>query len=131
MPKKVTERSRGSREVKNIPKVRKVAKTGAERIREYRARIIALENASAAGHATNVEDMAIQTASQQKLEDNQVAMRENQRSLLYEALSRQSSQAEQEAGLTTLRRHSKTAKTPAERARAYRERKKFSRINKS
>lgn len=105
--------------------------------------------------------MAIQTKSQQYLDDLQVDMRQNQRSLLYEALTRQSSQIEQVAGddhrqfvdqvdvhqhnlplfseapstsimqmqsstekVSKLRRHSKTAKTPAERARAYRERKK-------
>lgn len=48
---KGTQRSRGSREVKKVPKVRKVAKIKAYRIREYRTRKRALENAASAGLA--------------------------------------------------------------------------------
>ncbi|GBP91230.1 hypothetical protein EVAR_60680_1 [Eumeta japonica] len=161
MPKKVTERPRRSRGVKNVLKVRKVAKTGAQRIREYRARIRALENAAVARSAPTVEGIAAQIAPQQNLEDSGVDMCQNHHSLLYKALSRQRSRDEQEVRdnhqqfidqvdvhqqhlllhsgvpststkqtqnstqkITVIRRHSKIAKTPAERSRAYRERKK-------
>ncbi|CAH2057153.1 unnamed protein product, partial [Iphiclides podalirius] len=56
MQSNLTEPSRESREVKDVPKMRKVPKTGAERIREYRARIRA-QNATIPGPAKNVEAM--------------------------------------------------------------------------
>lgn len=68
--------------------MKKVAKTGAERIRAYRARIIANENAAAARSANNFEGMDYQKVSQQNLDD------ENKHSLHHEALSRQSTQDE-------------------------------------
>lgn len=152
MPKKSDETPRGSREGKMVPKVKKVAKTGAERSREYRARVKALENAVIAGSVTSGQNDAFQ----HMLGDNLSDMRP--RSLLYEALSRQSRQGTQETednyrqfvvqvdvhqqdlsaeapstsamhmppstdNMSTVSRKSKKAKTSAERVRAHRQRK--------
>lgn len=145
MQRKEIERS------KKVPKVKKVPKTGAERIRTYRERIRALEKASAA--ASNL--IPGQTSTQEKSDEDQA---QNQRSLLFEALSRQNKQESQDnhrklvvqvdlhqnppflsvtpststaemesddtQNVAKLRRHRKIAKTPAERARDYRKRKK-------
>lgn len=109
--------------------MKKVAKTGAQRIREYRARIIAYEKAVAARSVTNVE--AVQTESQQNIDYNLVDKDEDQHLLLYESLLRQNILQEdvpllpespptntmqmQSSAQTqsSLRKHSEIAKTPA------------------
>ncbi|XP_053960675.1 uncharacterized protein LOC128864930 isoform X2 [Anastrepha ludens] len=121
MPKKSENQPRGSQDGKTTPKVKKVAKTGAQRSREYRARVNALENAVIAGSVTCVESDALQPASQHNVAADSIAMRP--RSLLYEALSRQSSQ-DTHQNIPTVRKKSKTPKTSTERSRACRERRK-------
>ncbi|KAL3271205.1 hypothetical protein HHI36_021701 [Cryptolaemus montrouzieri] len=122
VPNKVTKRSRSNQKVNNAPKEKKVPKTGAERIREYRARILAEEKELAATRSANYD-------SQQNLEDNQVGMHDNQISLLLGAFRRQSNSpsllnASSTSTMQTVTMMKKPAKTPAERSRAYRERKK-------
>lgn len=82
MLKKTDDQPRWNQEGKTIPKVKTVAKTGAQRSREYRARVRALENAIVARSQTSVENDASQPASQHDLGDVPVNIRP--RSLLYD-----------------------------------------------
>ncbi|KPJ18408.1 Histone-lysine N-methyltransferase eggless [Papilio machaon] len=78
-PPKVTRRSR-SRYEKKLPKVKKIPKTGAERIRAYRDRILAYEREMAA-RSSNI------TASNLK-EKEQITSPDIKNTILYNALTR-------------------------------------------
>lgn len=142
VPTTVTSRSHKIH-YKSIPEVKKIPKTGAERIRAYRERILAYEREMTA--RSKIKTDIIKSPPQQPIENKQIGSSDFTNTILYNALSRPFKDPENKCAieveispylldLKTTQSESKEkvlndtkiAKTSAERSHAYRERRKIS-----